>query len=242
MHRTLRQAEGFAVPVECLKILYRAKPITCAVVVRYRYFAPANFLHRIARYRAAQRLGDKLPAEAMPQHGNIRGYRIADQCQHRRYPRQIIVDAHRPAHEHQPGVGLRRARHGISRINGDQPPRDLLRIEEFGEIAGAFSGGRAEDGDGFHKFWEGIREKGSRLRRSRKNATPAFTLLPSLFSLLIILSFYSAQSAHKPNGCVSTRSSPIPQYKHRCAHRHSAPPRHRAPYPRQTWDCRRRAP
>jgi len=52
-----------------------------------------------------------------------------------RYPRQGVVDAHRPPMK---PAGICRCAwwQGIARINRDQLPGDLPFIEEFGEVAG----------------------------------------------------------------------------------------------------------
>src|SRR5476649_1906763 len=140
MSRALRQGEGFAVPVECLEFSYIAEPCARIIVVRNRYLAPADFLDRIARHDAAHCLGNQLSAEAMSQQRNVFGYGIADQCLEFRYPRQVVVDAHRPAHEDQPRIGRCACWNGIARIDRDQMPRDLPLIEKFGEVAWTFGG------------------------------------------------------------------------------------------------------
>ena len=86
----------------------------------------------------------------MSQQRNIFGYRIANQRFDFRYPLQVIVDAHRPAHENQPGISRSILRDGIARIDSDQLPRDFPSIEEIGKVAGAFYARMAKDGDGFH--------------------------------------------------------------------------------------------
>src|SRR5262249_4750859 len=96
------------------------------------------------------RLGDELPAEAMPEHGNIRLPRAVYQREDFAYPLEIVVHAHRPAHERQTGKisGLRGYR--LTRIHLDQAPRDPVRVEECGKIPRPFGGRVTEYGDGLH--------------------------------------------------------------------------------------------
>src|SRR5450756_1948948 len=127
-----------------------AKPGARAIVIRHLHIAPADFFRRIARHRTAQCLGNQLPAKAVSQQRNVARHGITNQRKHRRYPRQVVIDAHRPAHEDQPGISCGILRDGIARINRDQLPRDLSLIQEFGEVAGTFCVRLTEDGDRFH--------------------------------------------------------------------------------------------
>jgi hypothetical protein len=61
--------------------------------------APADFLHLRAGHLAAQRLRHQLPAQAMAERRHVLAHRFAHQLQHRLDPGQVVVDAHRPAHE-----------------------------------------------------------------------------------------------------------------------------------------------
>src|SRR4051812_34356970 len=72
----------------------------------------------------------------------------ADQFQHGWNPGQIIIYAHRPAHEAKPAVGSRRDGYRITGIRPDQRPGNPAGVEECGKIARSLAGTMTKDGDG----------------------------------------------------------------------------------------------
>src|SRR4051812_588406 len=96
---SFRNAERFAVPVERQNAWLGPEPALRLDRRRELDVCPADFLDGVARNAAAQRLCHQLAAEAVPEDRYVgfdgRPYEI----EHRIYPGQRIVDAHRPAHE-----------------------------------------------------------------------------------------------------------------------------------------------
>jgi hypothetical protein len=84
------------------------------------------------------------------QHRYVARNRITDQAADLRNPRQVVVDAHRPAHEAQSGEGRGIRRDLFAGINRDDVVRDLPPLEVRGKIGRPFGGHVAENGNGFH--------------------------------------------------------------------------------------------
>src|SRR5712691_8842389 len=148
--RLRRDGEGLAVPVKTGELPRCAEPLARASVVFDRDRAPADFLHPVARHPATQRLGDELSAEAVAEDRNIGGYRLVYQFEHRRDPRQLVVHAHRPAHECEPRERARIRGNLLPRVDLDEPVRNAVRFEECGKITRAFGAAVAENRDRFH--------------------------------------------------------------------------------------------
>ena len=104
------------------------------------------------RHHAAQRLGHELPAQAMAEQRDVFCKGIANQRERRRYPRQVVVHAHRPAHEHESGKRAGILGHRLALVDKDHLPGNGVLIEEQGKVPGTFGGRMAEDGDGFHGY------------------------------------------------------------------------------------------
>ena len=150
MRRALRQAECFTMPMECLERICLTKPCARLLVIAYGNLTPADFFDRVVRHHTTHGLGHQLPAETMPQHRNIVRYRIIYQRQQWRYPRQVIIDTHRSAHEHQSAIITYFARHYLTGINTDELPRNRLLIQKVPKISRPFCSSVAKDGDRFH--------------------------------------------------------------------------------------------
>src|SRR6266852_7211949 len=113
--RLRRDGEGLAVPVKTGELSRRAEPLARLSVVFDRDRAPADFLYPVTRYPATERLGDELSAEAVAEHRDIGVDRLVHELERRRDPRQLVVHAHRPAHECEPRE--------LARIRGNLLPR-----------------------------------------------------------------------------------------------------------------------
>jgi hypothetical protein len=123
---------------------------------------PADLLDRVARHVGPERLGEQLTAQAVAEDGDIAGEGVADQVERAGDPRQVVVHAHRSAHEDEAGKARRVGGHGVAGVDPDQPPVDPAFVEEAAEVTGAFGGGVAEDDDGFHGVGAGpSRRRGS---------------------------------------------------------------------------------
>ena len=120
--RARRDAEGFAVPLESLEARELAEPLARHAVVGDAHLAPADLLVRVHADRAAEGLGHELAAEAVAEQRHVLAHRFADELERRRDPRQVIVHAHRAAHEHQTGKSSRIARHRHAFIERHELP------------------------------------------------------------------------------------------------------------------------
>src|SRR6266853_4229810 len=145
-----RDGEGLTVPVKTGERATGGQPLARASVVFDRDQAPADFLHGVARHFPAQRLRHKLPAEAVAEHRNIGVGRLVHELEHRRDPRQLVVHAHRPAHEREPGELARVRGNRFARVHLDEPVRNAVRVEECGKIARPLGVAMTENRDGFH--------------------------------------------------------------------------------------------
>jgi len=95
--------KGLAVPVKGFEALQIGpKPRSRFRVVSHLDFTPADFRDRIAPHASAQRLGHQLPPRQCPRTGTSAATALRISSKRRRNPGQIVVDAHRPTHEHQP--------------------------------------------------------------------------------------------------------------------------------------------
>src|SRR5712675_371288 len=148
--RLRRNGESLAVPVKTGELPRRAEPLARASVVLDRDRAPADFLHGVARHFPAQRLCHELPAEAVPEHRDIGVGRLVHELEHRRDPRQLVVYAHRPAHQREPRELARVHGNRLARVHLDEPVRNAVRVEECGKIARPFGAAMAENRNGFH--------------------------------------------------------------------------------------------
>jgi hypothetical protein len=146
---TGRERESFAMPVEGLEAFQIAQPLADGRIGRLDR-APTEFLDSVFRDDATERLADELSAETMADHGNIRRDRASNQIEHRRQPQQIVVDAHRPAHETQARIVSERSWRRVTGIDADQLPGNVVGVEESGKIAGTFPGTVTKDGNGLH--------------------------------------------------------------------------------------------
>src|SRR5688572_958590 len=106
-----RDGEGLAMPLEGLEGLQLAQPFTRHAVVGDAHFAPADLLAGIVAHEAAEGPGHELTAQAMAEHRQVLAYGFTHELEHRRDPRQVIVHAHRAAHEYQTGKKSRITRH-----------------------------------------------------------------------------------------------------------------------------------
>ena len=148
-----RDGEGFAVPVEGHeRIAARAEPRLRHGARRATWTCPQPISLTGARDTVPpERLGDELPAQAMPEHRHISCDRLADQIEHPRNPGQLVVDAHGAAHEHEPAELVYARRHRLAGVHLDQLPRHPGAVQEGGEVSGALGRAVAEDGDWFHR-------------------------------------------------------------------------------------------
>src|SRR5258706_6677164 len=99
-----RDGEGLAMPLEGHELAQVfAEPAARERRVLAAYAVPSDLLHRIALHFRTERLGEHLSAEAVPddRHPAIDG--VAHEIEYRDGPLEIVVGAHRPAHESQPG-------------------------------------------------------------------------------------------------------------------------------------------
>src|SRR6266581_6364817 len=145
-----RDGEGLAVPVETGELPRRAEPLARASVVFDRDRAPADFLYPVARHLATERLGDELSAEAVAEHRDIGGYRLVHELERGRDPRQLVVHAHRSAHEHESRESARIRGNLLPRVDLDEPVRNAVRVEECGKIARPLSAAMTENRNGLH--------------------------------------------------------------------------------------------
>jgi len=145
-----RQSVGLAVPVKGKKAARIAKPGARLLAVGNVHPAPADFLRRVGADRTAQGPGHQLSAEAMPEHRHTRVHRSADQPQHPGNPGQIVVDAHRAAHESESRKFAGGGRHRCTGIDLHQLPVERARFQVCGKIAWAFDRAVAEYGDRLH--------------------------------------------------------------------------------------------
>src|SRR5882672_6399459 len=128
--RLRRDGEGLAVPVKAGELPRRAEPV--------------------ARRFPAQRLCHELPAEAVAEHRNIGVGRLVHEIERRRDPRQLVVYAHRPAHEREPRELARVRGNRLARVHLDEPVRYAVRVEECGKIARPLGAAMTENRDGLH--------------------------------------------------------------------------------------------
>lgn len=152
--RSGRQAESFTMPLKNGARLAgeSAQPMAGNIIVFAEGATPADFLDRVFADDATERLADQLSTQAMADDRYIFCRGIADQGTNRFDPRQRVVDAHRAAHETQAGKAVDRGRHRIALVDGDQLPWNALLLKEYGKIAGTFSRGMTNDGDGLHAW------------------------------------------------------------------------------------------
>ncbi len=145
-----RDGEGLAVPVEGLEACGIPQPLRRCGIRRGLDRTPADLLDRVSRHRAAEGPGHELSAQAMADDGNSRRVGRANQLQCRLNPRQIVIHAHRSAHEAESrkSPGSRRWRHAF--VDLEQFPRQGMAVEECGKIARALAGVMTEYCDRFH--------------------------------------------------------------------------------------------
>ena len=141
--------EGFAVPVKGFEAVEIAEPVAGGRVGDL-YLPPADFLDRVLGDRAAERLAHQLAAKTVADDWYVGGDRAADQFEQGGQPGQVVIHAHRPAHEAQAGVIFNSRRRCYAGVDGNKLPWDVVRIEESGKIARTFSGAVTKDGNGFH--------------------------------------------------------------------------------------------
>lgn len=152
---TRREAERLSMPLEdgCRARLAETvrNPVPGDIVVFGVRRSPAYFPERAARDRPAESLADQLSPQAMSDHRDVAGDGVPDQGAFRLYPRQRIVDAHRPAQQAQAGVSARAWRGRFAAVDGDQTPGNPAGIEECGKIAWTFRFRVAKNGNRFHR-------------------------------------------------------------------------------------------
>src|SRR6185436_17769068 len=140
-HPALGYGESFSMPMERLEARDTgSKPLPRDRIVGDFDFSPADFLDRIAPNASAQCFRNQLSTEAVPQSRNVVIYRLPDQPQQRWNPRQIVVDAHGSAHEHQTGELLRIGWYRLTLIQSDEPPGYVPLVEIRGKISRPFRG------------------------------------------------------------------------------------------------------
>lgn len=86
----------------------------------------------------------------MAEHRNIRVGCTVYQAEHIAYPREIVIHAHRSAHEDEPGKLARFLGDRFSGVHLEHAPGNAVRIQECGKITRPLGGRVAENGDGFH--------------------------------------------------------------------------------------------
>src|SRR6267142_2701436 len=118
--RAGRDAESLAMPVERFERLQLAQPVARHRVVGDAHLAPADLPDGAGAHRAAEGLRHQLPAEAMADRRDVLAHGVADQLQHRRYPGQRVVDAHRPAHQREARESRSVARHPLPGVERAQ--------------------------------------------------------------------------------------------------------------------------
>jgi len=91
-------------------------------VVGDAHLAPADLPDGAGAHRAAEGLRHQLSAEAMADRRDVPAHGVADQLQHRRYPGQRVIGAHRPAHQRQAREPSNVARHRLPGVERDQLP------------------------------------------------------------------------------------------------------------------------
>ena len=145
-----RNAEGLAVPVKGLEAGELTQPFARHRIFGDAHLAPADLLHGVGADTSAEGPGHELATEAVPEHRDILAHRVADQLERRNDPRQLVVHAHRPAHERETRVAARVARHAFALVERDQLPGNRAPLEIGGKIAGPFGTGRPKNSHGLH--------------------------------------------------------------------------------------------
>ena len=86
-------------------------------------------------HRGAERGGEELAAEADSEDGAAARECGADQGQLGAQVREfiLIVHAHRPAHDDEPGVAAERARHAVAAVDADKFEPVALRAQDLAE-------------------------------------------------------------------------------------------------------------
>src|SRR5467141_1199810 len=133
--RLRRDGESLAVPVKGAELPPCAEPLACAGVVLDSDRAPADFLDAVARDSPTQCFCHQLSAETVAEQRNVGIDRLLYQAEHLGYPRENVVHAHRPAHEHEPRELARIRGNRLSRVDLDDLEIDSARVEECGNIA-----------------------------------------------------------------------------------------------------------
>src|SRR5262249_4292891 len=116
--------------------------------------SPSDLLDRIALDPASERLRHELAAQAVPEHRDVRLHGGIDERQHARDPREVVVHAHGPAHEYEPGIWRRVRRYGLADVDLDDAPRYAVLVEVCGKIPWPFGACVTEDGDCLHGKWQ----------------------------------------------------------------------------------------
>ena len=150
MYGAFRQRKSFAMTVKSVEVTKVAEPLLRNLSRRHLHLKPADFLDRIPADRRAQRLADQLPAQTMAENRNIPFHGVLNQPDQGRNPGQIVIDAHRPAHEAQPGKCACIRRNRLTEVHTDDALRNPFAFKDRGKIGRPFGRGMAEDGDRFH--------------------------------------------------------------------------------------------
>lgn len=147
----IRDGKGFAMPLEYLETRGEAAQPGGGRVVSYLgNLAPADFLDRVAADRGAQSLAHELSAQAVAQHGDAIFYGLPDEFEGRRDPGQVIIHAHRAAHQDQSGKAVDIGGQAVSGIYIGLGPENAFSRQEIAQVARTLGLGKSENHDRAH--------------------------------------------------------------------------------------------